>query len=201
MINVPNFKDYCEAACIRLWGEPNKRDRKELRWNGDDAYSGRTFNLRKKCWYDHGQKRGGSILDLAAYTKGKPKEKLRGRAFFEAWAEAYEMGLVPDPPPAKPNGRGGSKPILATYAYTDTDGALLFEVVRFDTADPDERFRQRQPDGNGGWIWNVKGVPRVLYRVHELIAAVKAGQRVLVCEGERDANTAVKLGYAAIRQR
>jgi hypothetical protein len=194
---VPNFKDYCEAACIRLWGEPDKRDRKELRWNGDDAYSGRTFNLRKKCWYDHGQKRGGSILDLAAYTKGKPMEKLRGRAFFEAWAEAYEMGLVPDPPPAKPNGRGGSKPILATYAYTDTDGALLFEVVRFDTADPDERFRQRQPDGNGGWIWNVKGVPRVLYRVHELIAAVKAGQRVLVCEGERDANTAVKLGYAA----
>jgi hypothetical protein len=37
----------------------------------------------------------------------------------------------------------------------------------------------------------------VLYRLPELIAAVKAGERVLICEGEKDCNTAVRLGYAA----
>jgi Family of unknown function (DUF5906) len=87
--------------------------------------------------------------------------------------------------------------VLATYPYCDENNVLLFEVVRFDTADSNERFRQRQPDGKGGWIWNLKGARRVLFRLPELIAAVKAGERIIVCEGEKDVLTAVKLGYAA----
>jgi hypothetical protein len=48
------------------------------------------------------------------------------------------------------------------------------------------------------FIWNTKGVrTRVLYNLPQLIEAVKAGQRVLVCEGEKDANTAAALGFAA----
>jgi hypothetical protein len=195
MSSLPDFKLFCEAACIKLWGDPDRRTKKELRWNGHDAYSARTFNPRKRVWYDAGQQRGGSTLELVAYSKGEPAQKLRGRAFFETWEEAHKMGLVPDPPPARPN--GGGKPILATYPYHDEQRVLLFEVLRFDTTDPAERFRQRQPDGKGGWIWNVKGVRRVLYRLPDLIEATKAQQRVLVCEGEKDANTAVKLGYAA----
>jgi Family of unknown function (DUF5906) len=70
--------------------------------------------------------------------------------------------------------------------------------VRFDSGDPKRRFRQRRPDGKAGWVWNVKGVRnRVLYRLRALIDAVKAGQRVLICEGERDANTAIRLGFSA----
>jgi predicted P-loop ATPase len=196
MINLPNFKDYCEAACVKLWGEPDSRTKKELRWNGGDAYSARTYSVRKRAWYDHGQERGGSTLDLVDYAKGRPKRELRGAVFFETWREANTMGIVPDPPP-DPTTNGGGKPIIATYPYNDEQGALLFEVVRFDTNDVKERFRQRRPDGRGGWIWDIKGVRRVLYRLPELLAAVKAGERVLVCEGEKDANSAVKLGYPA----
>jgi putative DNA primase/helicase len=195
MTNFPNFKKYCEAACIKLWGDPDRRTKKELRWNGTDSYGFRTFNLRKKLWYDTEQGRGGSTLELVAHARGKPDEKLRGPAFFEAWQYAYEQGWVPDPPTPKPN--GGGKPIIATYPYHDEDGALLFEVVRFDTADPLQRFKQRRPDGNGGWLWKTKSARQVLYRLRELIAAVKAGQRLLVCEGEKDSNTGVRLGYAA----
>jgi putative DNA primase/helicase len=193
----PDFKALCEQACIALWGKPDKRDRKDLRWNGHDAYSAKTFSLKKQMWYDHGQQRGGGLLDLVAYSKGKPKQKLGGQAYFDAWREAHYMGLVPDPPPEKkPNGGGG--PIIATYPYHDESGALLFEVVRFDASDPNDRFRQRRPDGSGGWIWNLKGVrSRLLYRLPALIAAVKVGQRVLITEGERDADTAVLLGLAA----
>jgi hypothetical protein len=196
MTNLPNFKDYCEAACIKLWGEPDKRSKKELRWENGDAYSARTYSIRKKAWYDHGQERGGSTLDLVDYAKGRPKRDLRGSVFFEVWREANAMGVVPDPAP-EPTTNGGGKPIIASYPYNDEQGALLFEVVRFDTSDVKERFRQRRPDGRGGWIWNVKGIRQVLYRLPELIAAVKAGERVLVTEGEKDANTAVKLGYVA----
>jgi putative DNA primase/helicase len=213
MNNRPDFKQYCEPACVKLWGEPDKRTNKELRWNGGDAYSTRTYTVSRRAWYDHGSKRGGSTLHLVDYTKGRPQRDLRGSIFFDVWREANEMGIVPDPAPPKPN--GGSKwPILATYPYHDENGVLLFEVVRFDTTPKDafedlrqawrerregtdERFRQRQPDGKGDWIWNLKGVRRVLYRLPELIAAVKAEQLVLLTEGEKDANTAVKLGYAA----
>jgi hypothetical protein len=193
--NLPDFKQYCEAACIKVWGEPDKRSKKELRWNGGDAYSARTYDIRKHLWFDAGQQRGGSTLHLVDYTKGRPKRDLRGSVFFDVWREANEMGIVPDPAPPKPN--GGGKPIIATYPYPDENNVVLFEVVRFDTTDRDERFRPRQPDGKGGWIWNLKGVRRVLYRLPALIEAVKAGERVLVTEGEKDANTAVKLGYAA----
>jgi hypothetical protein len=197
--NLPDFKIFCEAACIKLWGDPDHRTTKQLKWNGGDAYSARTFDVRKRVWYDAGQERGGSTLQLVAYALGKPAEKLLGVAFFDAWRYAYEQKWVPDPPPPKGNGKGGDgwPPIRATYPYTDEQGALLFEVVRFDTTDLAKRFRQRQPDGKGGWIPNIIGVRRVLYRLPALIAAVKAGERVLLCEGEKDANTAARLGYAA----
>jgi hypothetical protein len=42
---------------------------------------------------------------------------------------------------------------------------LLYQVVRFAPKD----FRQRRPDGPGGWTWNLKGVRRVLYRLFELL--------------------------------
>ena len=194
---LPDFRALCESACIHLWGEPDKRDRKQLRWNGADAYSARTFSLAKRAWYDHGEWRGGSTLDLVAYSKGQPKQELRGQAFFDAWTEAQKMGLAPDPPPEKKR-NGGGGPILATYDYEDESCQLLFQVCRFDAADPEDRFRQRRPDNAGGWIWDTKGVrTRVLYRLRQLLDAVEAGQRVLICEGERDANTAVALGYAS----
>lgn len=62
--------------------------------------------------------------------------------------------------------------IAATYRYTDEDGRLLFETVRKVPKD----FRQRRPDGAGGWIWSLKGVRRVLYRLPEVTAAVAEGR-------------------------
>jgi hypothetical protein len=211
MNNLPDFSQFCEATCIKLWGEPAKRTKKELRWENGDAYGVRTYTINKRAWYDHGAERGGSTLELIAYSKGLPNEKLRGRAFIEMWKALVELGVGIDPPPSPKL----KWPILATYPYPDENNVLLFEVVRFDTTPKDafeelreawrrerregtdERFRQRQPDGKGDWIWNTKGVRRVLYRLPQLIEAVKAEQLVLVTEGEKDANTAVKLGYAA----
>jgi len=84
--------------------------------------------------------------------------------------------------------------IVATYPYTDEDGELLFEVVRL--ANPKD-FRQRRPDGKGGWTWKTKGVRRVLYRLPEILAAVGAGQLIHVVEGEKDADNLAGLEVAA----
>lgn len=74
--------------------------------------------------------------------------------------------------------------VVTTYPYVDERGGLLFEVVRYVPKD----FRQRRPDGHGGWVWNLDGVDRrPLYRLVEVIEAVAAGATVWVCEGEKDA--------------
>jgi 5S rRNA maturation endonuclease (ribonuclease M5) len=92
------------------------------------------------------------------------------------------------------DGNAGGKPrIIATYDYHDESGNLLFQVVRFEPKD----FRQRAPDGKGGWTWRTAGVRKVLYRLPEVIAAVKAGTPVLIPEGEKDANALAGLGFCA----
>jgi len=75
--------------------------------------------------------------------------------------------------------------IVKTYNYVNADNKLLFQAVRYDPKD----FSQRQPDGKGGWIKNIKGVDRVLYRLPEVLKA----KEVLIVEGEKDADFANKL--------
>src|SRR5687767_9829201 len=58
------------------------------------------------------------------------------------------------------NGSSRYDPFVATYDYADESGQLLFQVCR----KPDKQFRQRRPDGRGGWTWGTKDVRRVLYR-------------------------------------
>lgn len=83
--------------------------------------------------------------------------------------------------------------IVATYDYTDQDGNLLYQSVRYEP----KSFRQRRPDGNGGWIWNMQGVDRTLYRLPQVIQAVRDGQPVWIVEGEKDADAIVEAGGTA----
>ena len=89
--------------------------------------------------------------------------------------------------------RKAKREITATYDYVDEHGTLLFQVVRYFPKD----FRQRRPDGRGGWIWNLKGTRRVLYRLPAVIDAVAAGRRVWFPEGEKDVHSLEKLGEVA----
>src|SRR5713226_5221074 len=79
--------------------------------------------------------------------------------------------------------------LIAEYDYCDEKGELLFQVVRFEPKD----FRQRRPDGNGGWTWKLNDVRRVLYHLPDLISA----HSVIVCEGEKDCETARAMGLIA----
>ncbi len=82
------------------------------------------------------------------------------------------------------------KKILATYDYKDELNKLLYQVVRYYP----KTFRQRQPDGRGGWIWNLKGVRRILYRLPELM---EAPDPVFIVEGEKDADNLWKWSLTA----
>jgi putative DNA primase/helicase len=93
-------------------------------------------------------------------------------------------GVRHDPSPARR--------IVATYDYYDEGGKLLYQVVRFELKD----FRQRRPDGEGKWIWNLNGVHRVLYRLPQLLTADPQAT-IFIVEGEKDADRLAKLGLVA----
>ena len=81
----------------------------------------------------------------------------------------------------QPNGNGQARRKIAAYDYTDENGNLLFQAVRYEPKD----FRQRRPDGKGGWICNLKETRLVLYRLPEVIAS----PLVYIVEGEKDVET------------
>lgn len=83
--------------------------------------------------------------------------------------------------------------MVQAYDYTNASGKLLFQVCRFEP----KAFRQRRPDGNGRWIWNMTGVNRVLYRLPQVIEAVKAEQDIYTPEGEKDCDVLVAIGLCA----
>ena len=109
---------------------------------------------------------------------------------------------APAPSQAKLN--GPSAPPLALgrymhtvyYQYRDDDGTLLYEVERRQYQHG-KRFKQRQPDGNGGWAWTMAGARRVLYHLPEVRAAIQAGKPVVIVEGEKDVETLRELGVPA----
>jgi hypothetical protein len=71
------------------------------------------------------------------------------------------------PPPrvkGKPKAAG---PSTIAYSYRDEEGEILYQVVRF----PNKMFKQRSPDGQGGWRWTTQGVRKVLYRLRSIIRA------------------------------
>ncbi len=82
--------------------------------------------------------------------------------------------------------------IVATYDYRDEQGQRLFQALRYDPKD----FNQRRPDGRGGWIYNLEGVRRILYRLPELLAADRDAVVYLV-EGEKDVDRLRNLGLVA----
>ena len=83
--------------------------------------------------------------------------------------------------------------IVATYDYKDIHGNLVYQAIRMG---PQKTFRQRRPDGKGGWVWNLDGVKRILYRLPELLAADPKRLRIIV-EGEKDVDSLVRLGFIA----
>lgn len=72
--------------------------------------------------------------------------------------------------------------IEIAYDYRDERGRLLYQVVRKIPKD----FRQRKPDGTGGWIWSIGDVRRILYRLPQVLKA-PLEQTIFIVEGEKDA--------------
>jgi len=89
-----------------------------------------------------------------------------------------------------PNG-----PAIAVYDYTDEEGTLLYQVVRA----AGKKFSQRVPDRKRktGWRWKLGDTRRVLYRLPKVIEALRDGEMIYVCEGEKDVHAIEAAGATA----
>ena len=81
------------------------------------------------------------------------------------------------------------KRIKATYDYTDENGVLLFQKVRYEP----KGFTIRRPDERGGWVYDRKGVKLVPYSLKALLSSDYA----LLVEGEKDVETLHKMNLTA----
>jgi len=183
-----DFAMLCEPVARSLWGDPSQSSDKELRWG---AHGARALDRRSGLWFDHEAAEGGSSIELI--------RRERGLDFQGAVAWLRREGFLADGV-AKPNGHAapngttkpGAKPVTV-YDYVDRDGQCRFQVVRFEP----KNFRQRRPDGHGGWVWNLDGIEPVLYRLPELIEAVSGNHPIFVVEGEKDVETLLWHGIPA----
>jgi hypothetical protein len=102
------------------------------------------------------------------------------------WAELFDA-------PRKVRDKAPRR-VVAEYQYTDAAGTLLFVKLRYEPRE----FKQKCPNGRGGWDWKVpRSIQRPLYRLPEVIEAIKAGHRVWLVEGEKDADRLASLGHVA----
>lgn len=76
----------------------------------------------------------------------------------------------------------------AIYDYSDERGRLAYQVLRY-VVDGKKTFRQRRPNGKGGWTWSLpKDVPHYLYKLAEFLKR-KTHTTAFLVEGEKDADT------------
>lgn len=87
--------------------------------------------------------------------------------------------------------------LTTTYDYVNENGALVFQVCRFIGNGGKKTFRQRRPDGRGGWVYGLGETKPVLYRLPEVMAAIESGRTIHIVEGEKDADALADLGYIA----
>jgi hypothetical protein len=135
------------------------------------------FNAQTGKFFCHGCSKKGHIFHFYAklhglHTKRDFRKILKGIAddFGIPWEDK-------------------KRKIVATYDYHDPNGNLLFQVCRMEPKD----FRQRRPDGNGKWIWNLKGVEPVLYRLPDVLKSTE----IIITEGEKDADVVATLGFCS----
>lgn len=214
-----HFAAIMEPVARLLLGDPNRAlsSKRELRFG---THGSMAVDLEKGVFFAHDGGEGGGVLALIEAQKG-----LRGREAIE-WLRANGFDVPDEDRPVRNGARGAAHPapaksaaparsapaanpppaapkprLVKTYPYVDAAGALVFEVCRYEP----KTFRQRRPARpdddlatvRDGWVWSVKGLTQVPYRLPELIDDVAAGATVFVVEGEKDVDRLRSLGVPA----
>jgi hypothetical protein len=180
---MTDFAGLIEDVAKMLLGKPTAMNKTEWRFGSHGSLAVNIGGPKKGTYYDHEQGTGGGVLDLITRERGCSKQDAID------WIKQQFGNVLDD----KPQQAQQPRRIVETYPYRDEDGKLLFEVIRYEPKD----FRQRQPDGKGGWVWNLSGVRQVPYRLPDLIDDLAHERTIFIVEGEKDVNRLRDMGVPA----
>lgn len=192
-----DFAPFMEEVARALCGEPNKRlsGKAELRFGKNGSLS---VDLEAGTWFDHEAKEGGGVLDLISRKAGT---NANGGAV--EWLRERGFPIEEEGPPADdPRFSEHRRPkVVATYDYQDEAGELVYQVVRMEPKTFRQRRRPRPGDDpekiRNGWVWSVKGVRLVPFRLPELVETLAEERLVFIVEGEKDVLNLAEIGVPA----
>ncbi|MGY2052944.1 AAA family ATPase [Methylobacterium sp. JK268] len=194
MADRDDFAVHMEAVARLILGEPNARlsSGTELRFGSHGSVS---VDLQKGTFFDHEATEGGGVLKLIETRLG-----LKNGGAVE-WMRDHGIDMPDRASLSSPAAVPQRSRIVATYDYQDETGALGFQVVRMEP----KTFRQRRRPGPGddpstirdGWVWSVKGVRLLPYRLPELAEAIALERVVFIVEGEKDVDALALRGIPA----
>ena len=140
------------------------------------------INLNAGTWYDHEEKAGGGLFDFVK-RYGNEIESIPDYLKSFGWISANNGE------DRAPTLRAVSR-IVESYAYQDVNGTTIFVVDRLEP----KSFRQRQPDGKGGWINNIRDIDsKIPYHLPQL----RRSETVFIVEGEKDVHALETIGLVA----
>lgn len=98
----------------------------------------------------------------------------------------------------RPRAKKGVRPAPSretpTYLYHDEAGNVVFAIVRR----KDKTFAVQHPDGKGGWLYGYRAdTDRTIYRLPEVLEAIKQQRKVVIVEGEKDVDRLRSLNIVA----
>jgi putative DNA primase/helicase len=200
--------------------KPNRATTIRAVWRGDRRASFSLYhNGRKWLFFDHATLEHGDAYDFFTTVLGLSKRD--AVAFFLGEVStltvppATTKTLVPRSSDADATIPLGD--LIRHYDYTDLAHDLVVQVLRYDPKD----FRQRRPYGDGHWVWgvseglyyrNVRGdwtrrgrgeskffpsAPKVVYQHPHVLQTLRAGERLVVVDGEKDVETLLEFGISA----
>ena len=172
-----NIAAYIEQIARHYWGEPKEKRGHELRWG---THGSKSVDLRKGTWFDFEANEGGGVIDMVRVNEGAQLRSLPDILEKQfGIAKQVQQKIQP------------ARYMSKAYDYIDEHGECIYQVVRYEP----KTFRQRRPDGKGGWVWNVKDVTPVPYNLPGIMADKDAA--IWVVEGEKCAQLLIKQGFVA----
>jgi len=173
-----NIGAYIEAVADHYHaGRPKKRNGHEIRYGNNGSLS---VDTKKGTWWDNELSEGGGVIDMVRFHEGA------GLASVSDILER-KFGI----PKRTQEKLKTVRHHVADYDYYNQDGELVYQVQRF----APKTFRQRRPDGNGGWIYNMKDVEAQPYNLPEIM--LNPNKTIFIVEGEKCADKLNSLGGIA----
>ena len=177
-----NLSANAERIARHYWGEPNAKlsvKGRTLRWG---THGSKELDLSKGgTWYDFESDQGGGVIDIVKqYGKlgisGSVADVLERQFGIQ---KQNQSTLAP------------ASYIQKIYSYFNADGAEAYQVLRMFP----KTFRQRRPDGKGGYVYSMKGVELLPYNLVGIMQNPDAP--IFIVEGEACADGLIALGLVA----